>query len=258
MLDVSSILLYQIIASYILPTVRILGVFTSAPLFANRNITPSVKIGLGILISLIVTPSLAPVSVDLLAWLGILAIVQEFLIGLAIGFGMRVVFTAVEMTGELISMTMGLGFATFFDPNSQGHSSSISQFLSAILLLIFMGSDLHLLFLEQLVNSFNDIPLIDSGLNTKQLHSLAELGGYIFLTGLKLALPIVTALLIMSVTLGILTKAAPQLNLFGIGFPLTLMTGFGMFYLIAPYWSVSLTEILRQGLMMLDNLTHQH
>lgn len=256
MLEISSILLYQAIANYILPTVRILGVFTSAPLFSNRNITASVRIGLGILLSLIVTPSLEPVAVDLLAWSGILALVQEFLIGLAIGFGMRLVFTAVELAGEMISMTMGLGFATFFDPQSQGHSSSISQFLSAILLLIFIGADLHLLFLEHLVSSFNDIPLSRSGLNKTQLFSMVEMGGFIFLAGLKLALPVITALLIMTITLGILTKAAPQLNLFGIGFPLTLMTGFGMLYLIIPYWGESLTEILRQGLMMLDKLSH--
>ena len=170
---------------------------------------------------------------------------------------MRLVFAAVELAGELMSMTMGLGFATFFDPQSQGNTSALSQLLSSMLLLMFIAMDMHLLLLEILVNSFQDIPLNSGGLQAEQFYSVAKMGRYIFMTGLQLALPVITALLIINMTLGVLTKAAPQLNLFGVGFPVTLMTGLIMFYMSFRYWQLPFMELLEQGLNLVAQLTHK-
>lgn len=254
MIQITSEFLYQLLASHLLPLARILGIFSSAPLFSNRSITGSIRVALGVAISLLIAPTLAPVQMDLLSWQGLLAIIQQVVIGITLGFCMRLVFTAVEFAGELMGMTMGFGFATFFDPQSQGRNSSISQLLTALLLLVFIGSDLHLLFLEALTKSFVTLPISEHGFDANQYRSLAYLGSYIFLSGLHLSLPVVTALLIINTTLGILTRAAPQLNLFGIGFPVTLSAGFIMLYATLPYWSLVLSGLLRQGLEHLDNI----
>lgn len=254
MLDLNSEILYQFLASYLLPMVRVLGIFTSAPFFGNRYVPATVRVGLGIAISAIITPSLPVVSIDLVSWNGTLALIQQFLIGVSLGFCIRIIFTAVEFAGELTGMTMGFGFATFFDPQSQGHSSSISQFLSALLMLIFLGSDLHLLILEILSSSFKEIPLDHGGFKDLQYQSLANLGGNIFKYGVQLALPLITALLLINMTLGVLTRAAPQLNLFGIGFPLSLLGGFLMLYMMLPYWSDLFVHMLEQNTLKLGSI----
>lgn len=254
MLTLDSQFLLALISSYTLPTVRILGIFTSAPLFSNRTIAPSIRIALGVLIGLVLAPTLSISPIDLSDWQGILVLGIEFLIGLAIGFAMRLFFTAVEMAGEIISMTMGLGFATFFDPQSQGHTSAISQFMSALLLLLFVGSDMHLLLLQSLAESFSRLPPGQFISGNNQWLSIAQMGGEIFLIGLQLALPVITAVIIMTITLGVLTRSAPQLNLFGIGFPLTLLCGLLLLYWTLPYWSVSFSNILENALSRINTL----
>lgn len=247
MLSIDQEWLFGLLGSHLLALVRILGVFSSAPLFGNRAIPPTMRIALGLSMTVLMAPSLPVVALDLLAWPGLLALIRQFLIGIAMGFSMSLIMTAVELSGELISMTMGLGFATFFDPHSQGHSSSLSQYLATLSLLIFIGSDLHLQFIETLANSFISLPLDGAGLERLQFKALALQGGQIFSLALQLALPILTALLIVNMTLGVLTRAAPQLNLFGIGFPLTLLAGYLLLYLISPYWGPALTTALQYG-----------
>ena len=253
MLEINSAVLITLISSYCLPTVRILGIFTSAPLFSNRAIAASVRIALGVLMGLIVAPTLPETPVSLSDWSGIRLLVAEFLTGLSMGFAMRLVFTGVEMAGELISMTMGLGFATFFDPQSQGHTSAISQFMSALLILLFLASDLHLVFLQSLVDSFKRIPPGSPITGANLWLDLSELAGQIFLSGLQIALPILTAVIIMTITLGVLTRSAPQLNLFGIGFPLTLFCGLLMLFWTLPLWTSSLNGLLENGLNWLNS-----
>jgi flagellar biosynthetic protein FliR len=170
------------------------------------------------------------------------------------GFAMRIVFGAVEMAGELGSLTMGLGFATFFDPNSQGRSSAISQFLTLVATTAFLAANVHLLLLEALAESFISMPISAHPMGGASFKLLADWGSKIFSAGLQLALPVIAALLITNVALGILTRAAPQLNLFGIGFPITLGVGFVVLALSLPYLSGPLQSLLSQGVEMARKL----
>src|SRR5712692_8670447 len=129
MISVSNVQLQIWIASLIWPLTRILGLIMAAPLFGNVSVPAQVKIGLGIMLTLIVVPTVTNLpAVDPMSLTGLLILAQQFVIGLAMGFAMRIVFAAVEMAGAITGMTMGLSFATFFDPQSQGQSSAISQF----------------------------------------------------------------------------------------------------------------------------------
>jgi flagellar biosynthetic protein FliR len=144
------------------------------------------------------------------------------LVGAAMGFSMRLVFAAIEYAGELASSTMGFSFASFFDPTTQGRSAAISQFLSMVATMAFLAVNAHLVLLAALSESFVSLPISSTPLSLAAPLELARLGSRIFSAGLQISLPIIAALLITNVALGILTRAAPQLNIFGIGFPITL------------------------------------
>ena len=247
--------LMSLVSAYFWPLVRILGLFSSAPFFGHHSIPVRVRVALGIAITLLIAPTLAPFpELDVLSWQGLVILCQQFLIGIAIGFIMRLIFTGVELAGELIGMTMGFGFATFFNPQSGGQSTAISQLLSMLTLLIFIATDLHLLLIQCLIESFSSLPIGITALGKNSFQQLAFLGKNIFSISFQLSAPIVAALLMTNMALGVLTKAAPQLNLFGIGFPVTMLVGFLMIDLLLPYWTLPLFENLQQGINMIRQL----
>ena len=137
---------------------------------------------------------------------------------------MRLVFAAVQMAGQLIGMSMGLGFASFFDPQSQGQSTAVSQFLMLLAMLVFLSLDGHLMMVSAIANSFVTMPISVNGLGINPM-KMVMWGEMIFSSGLLLAMPVVAALLVTNMALGVLTRTAPQLNIFGIGFPITLSIG---------------------------------
>ncbi|CAN7162673.1 flagellar biosynthetic protein FliR [Pseudoduganella sp. LjRoot289] len=237
------------IASLLWPLTRILGLISAAPVFGNRSVPTTVKMALGVLLAMIIAPTVPAIpAADPMSYAGLLILAQEMLIGLAMGFTIRVVFAAVEMAGEISSLTMGLGFATFFDPNTQGRSSAISQFLALIATLAFLSVNGHLVLLSALAESFSTLPVSGLPVSGGGFKHVADWGARIFSAGMQLALPIVAALLITNVALGILTRAAPQLNLFGIGFPITLGIGFLVIVMTLPYMGTPLQRLFLQGI----------
>lgn len=256
MITINSLDINALIAGFLWPFTRIMGLLAMAPLFGNRGIPARIKVALGLLLSAIVAPTIGALPhTDPMSVTGVLVLAQQFIIGIAMGFAMRIVFTAVELAGELCGMTMGLGFATFFDPQSAGRSSAISQFLSLLTLMVYLASNLHLVVLSTLVDSFTSMPVTAMPMGGDLFRQLAGWGGRIFSAGVQLALPVVAGLLIVNVALGILTRAAPQLNLFGVGFPVTLAVGFLMLALSLPYMAVPLERLFADGFAMMRQVT---
>ncbi len=259
MLSISSHELVSLVAAFLWPLTRILGFIVVAPPFGNNGVPPQVKIALGVMLSLIVAPTIAPslltlATVDLVSLTGIVILMQQFVVGLAMGFMVRIVMAGVEMAGEVAGLTMGLGFATFFDPQTRGRSTAISQFLVIITTLIILALNIHLAMFEALVMSFKTIPISTSLEMGFSPYKLAIWGEEVFKIGMVLSLPIVAALLIANIALGILTRAAPQLNLFGIGFPITITVGYVMLGLVLPYLLPPLDGIFRHLLDAMINL----
>jgi flagellar biosynthetic protein FliR len=249
MLTVSSADINMWIAGLLWPLTRILALIAASPLFGNSAVPASVKVSLGVMLAAIVAPAVpAWPATDPMSWAGLLIVMQEMLIGLAMGFSIRIIFAAVEMAGEISSSTMGLGFASFFDPNTQGRSSAISQFLSLLATMAFLAVNAHLVLLSALVESFSTLPVSSIPVYGGGFKQLADWGGQIFSVGVQLSLPIVAALLITNVALGILTRAAPQLNLFGIGFPVTLSVGLLVIAMTLPYLGVPMQNLFLDGI----------
>jgi flagellar biosynthetic protein FliR len=235
--------------SFIWPLTRILGLIMVAPAFGHRSVPGRVKIGLGVFIALIVAPTLPPMpDVGLGSWHGLFILVQQLLIGIAIGFTMRIAFAAVETAGEIIGLQMGLGFASFFDPQSAGQTLVLARFFNLLAVLVFLSVNAHLLLIGILVESFQSLPISHQPLSAGGFYNLAAYGSTVFSTGLQLSLPLIAVLLMTNLALGILTRSAPQLNIFAIGFPITLGVGLIVLNLTLPYFGPLFEQLIQNGL----------
>ena len=207
------------IVAFIYPLTRILAFIATAPLWSNAGVPGRTRLILAIAITVAITPILPAMPIVQPASLaGLWILLQQMLIGIGMGFAAKIVFSGIELAGEFIGAQMGLGFATFYDPLSSSQTPVISEFINLIALLLFLSMNGHLL------------------------------GGKIFSAGLLLALPIVVALLITNVALAVLTRAAPQLNIFALGFPLTLIGGFFGLAVSLNYLATPLQNIFEFGM----------
>ncbi len=258
MINITSTELETVMASFVWPLFRILALIASAPILGNPSVPARVKAGLAVLVTLLVAPTIQqPMpQVDPFSGIGLMILIQQIVIGIAIGMVMRIVFVAVEMAGEIIGLQMGLAFAVFFDPQSSGRVALIGRFLGVIASLAFLAIDGHLLMIALIAQSFNTLPIGTSGIAILSFSTLAEWGGEIFKSGLQLALPVLAALLITNLALGILTRAAPQLNIFAVGFPLTLSIGFLMLALSINFHAPVLETLIHDGFSFTSNLVN--
>lgn len=254
MISVTTAQLNAWLAAFAWPLARILALIASAPVIGNPSVPARIKIGLGLLIAVLVAP-LVPIPADITpaSANGLLILAQQVLIGLAMGFAMQIVFHAAEMAGEFVGLQMGLGFATLYDASVPGMVPIIGQFLGIVVSLAFLAVDGHLLLVSSLVQSFQVLPLAPLSAPTG-LRALAEWGGSIFSFGLALSLPLLAALLITNLALGVLTRAAPQLNIFAVGFPLTILIGFLGLALALPYFAPTLEQMFTDGLAQMLRL----
>ena len=232
------------IVAFAYPMVRILSFIAAAPLWSTAGIPRRTRLILGLCITIALVPALpampavAPGSLT-----GLWIMVQQMLIGIGMGFATRIVFSAVDMAGEFIGAQMGLGFATAYDPLNSSQTPVIAEFLSLLGLLLFLSLNGHLIYIATLAQSFYAIPVSATPLLATSWLNLVELGSKIFSAGLLLALPVVIALMITNIALAVLTRAAPQLNIFALGFPLTLIGGFVALAISMNYLAVPLQAL---------------
>lgn len=244
------------IVALIYPLTRILSFIAAAPLWSTAGIPRRTRLILGVAITLAITPSLPTMpTVQPGSMHGLWLIFQQMAIGIGMGFAAKIVFTAVDLAGEIIGLQMGLGFATFYDPLNSSQTPVIAEFLGLMSLLTFLSLNGHLIYLATLAQSFNAIPVSAVPLSADSWLNLVELGGKIFSAGLLLALPIIVALLITNVALAVLTRAAPQLNIFALGFPLTLSGGFIGLIISLNYLAVPLQTLFEFGMSALLGFT---
>ncbi len=229
------------------PFLRVLGLFTTAPLFSTRAIPVRARIGLAFLIALCAQPTLQGqpmVALDSVAMLGTL--IQQVGIGMAIGFTVRLVFTAVELAGELVGLQMGLNFASFFNPMSNAQTSAVSSFLGNIATLLFIAINGHLTIVMAVMKSFDAFPIGASFMQAMGRMRIHELGTELFASALWIALPMVGLLLFTNLVLGVISRVAPQMNIYAIGFPVTLVAGLVGITLTLPMMEQPLLMLMEQ------------
>ena len=244
MISIDSAQIDAWIVAFIFPLARIFGFIVAAPLWSMAAIPQRTRLILGLAITLAIAPVLPPMpAVPPTTLAGLWIMLQQMLIGIGMGFAARVVFAAFDVAGEFMGFQMGLGFATFYDPLRGSQTPVLAEFVDLIALLLLLSMNGHLLYFATLAQSFVAIPVSATPLATDSWMNLVRLGSYMFSTGLLLALPVAVALMITNLALAVLTRAAPQLNIFALGFPLTLLGGFfalsiSLNYLAAPIQAV--------------------
>ncbi|MBF1165321.1 MAG: flagellar biosynthetic protein FliR [Dechloromonas agitata] len=249
MISIGSAQIDAWIVAFIYPLTRILGFIATAPLWSSNGVPARTRLILGLAIAVALTPSLPPMPVVQPASLtGLWIMAQQMLIGIGMGFAVKIVFAAFNVAGEFIGTQMGLGFATFYDPLSSAQTPVIAEFINLLALLLFLSMNGHLLYLATLAQSFSAIPVSATPIAAGSWLNLAELGSRMFSAGLLLSLPVMAALMITNVALAVLTRAAPQLNLFALGFPLTLLGGFFALAISLNYMATPIQGIFEVGL----------
>lgn len=249
MISFTSAQLSTWLAMLIYPLARILALIASSPMLGNRQVPARIKIGLALILTIIIAPTLPAGQLpDPASAQGLFILAQQVVAGLMMGFSIRLIFSAIEMAGDIAGMQMGLGFANFFDPQHATFTPIIAQFLGILVALSFVALDLHLAMLEALADSFQSFPISSAPLSASAYRTVAEWGGSLFAYALQLSLPLIAALLITNLALGILTRSAPQLNIFAVGFPITLAVGFGALALVVPFVTPLLGHAFQQAL----------
>lgn len=223
------------ITPWIWPFLRVLGVFTAAPVLSTRAIPRRVRVALSLLIVVAAQPTLpAMPPIDLNSSAALMVAMQQVLIGLTIGFAARVIFAAIEFAGEIVGLQMGLNFASFFDPMSGGQATAVSRFYGTCAAWLFVVMNGHLLITAAVVHSFTAFPVGPEPLGFIRHLQPQVWGAEIFRLGLWVSLPIVAMLTLVNLVMGLIARVAPQMNIFSVGFPVSIGVGLIGLWLTLP------------------------
>jgi flagellar biosynthetic protein FliR len=234
---------------YYWPFLRISALFLASPIFGTSAFPVRARVLLAVFITALIVPSLPAVpEVDMLGAAGLLVAGQQVVIGLAMGFILQMVFAAAVIAGQSLAMAMGLGFAMSVDPQNGVQVPVLSQLYMILATLLFLGVNGHLLLIKFLVNSFTLLPVGLTGLRPDFGLDVVLWASQMFLGALVIALPALTALLLINIAFGVVTRAAPQLNIFAVGFPVTILAGFALIFLTMPSVMSQLTHMFDVGL----------
>lgn len=235
MIEIDAATLVGFVQTGLLVMARIASMLMLVPIFGERGVPQMVRLMLVLLLTVLLlplVPSAPPLEVFSGAW--VYAMIQQVLIGIAMGLTLRIVFEAFALAGELIANGMGLGFAQLADPIRGGSAPIVSQFLIVCASLLFLASGAHLTMLQGLAHSFENRPVAQAVLDPGSVRLLIDWAGSLFAGGLQLALPVVGGLLAVNLALGVLGRSAPAINLMAVGFPMTLVLGLLMLQWILP------------------------
>ncbi len=212
--------------AFMWPFLRVAGFVLVAPIFGAAVVPGRTRVIIALALSILIAP-IVPPAPPLATFSApfFLTIVNQLLIGSAIGFVVQLVFDALVIGGQTIAMTMGLGFATLIDAQRGASVPVVSQFMLVFGILIFLSINGHIALIATLAESFRWAP-IGTDFSAASAYQAAYFAGYMFSAGVVIALPAVVALVIVNFGLGVVSRAAPALNLFAIGFPITMLFGF--------------------------------
>ncbi|MFT4823224.1 MAG: flagellar biosynthetic protein FliR [Halioglobus sp.] len=234
---------------YYWPFLRLSALFLASPVFSASSVPVRLRVLTAVAITAVIVPSIpASPDIDVLGPEGILVAGQQLMIGAAMGFIVQMLFAAVIIAGQTLAMTMGLGFAMAVDPQNGVQVPVLSQLYMILATLIFLALNAHLILIEYLVESFTLLPVGLSGWRDDFGLDVVMWASQMFSSALLLALPALTAVLIINIAFGVITRAAPQLNIFAVGFPVTIFAGFVFIFLTMPSVFILIADMFEAGL----------
>ena len=225
-ISVSQATLSALLAQWLWPFLRIAGFIMAAPVIGTRALPMRVRVILVVAITSVLAPVVTPVTpIEPLSATGLLTVFQQLVIGATIGMVLRLTFMVFEFAGQFVAQQTGLGFAAMVDPTSGTQVPVLAHLYVILASLVFFVSDAHLVLLKLLGDSFKLLPVGPIGLSSAGADIIVDWSGTLFASALLLSLPVVIALLAVNLALGVMTRAAPQLNIITIGFPVTILVG---------------------------------
>ena len=242
--------------AFILVLVRVSGIIVTAPIFGSSVTPPQVKIVLSLILALILYPFIPQITVfpsrpDLYIFL----IASELLIGVVLGLIGRFLFAAVEFAGTVIGFQMGLSMANVLDPQSQEQVSLVGRFETVAATLIFLTMDGHFIVIQALVKSYSVLPPGGASISQPLVEKLTDLSASVFVIGLQIGAPLIVALFLANTVIGLLSRSVPQIQVFVVGFPLTLLLGFLFLFLGMPFYSQAVRQMFEKlDIQMFDSL----
>ncbi len=252
MLTFTDAQLTQWIGQFFWPFIRILALFGAAPAFNSVSVPVRAKVALAFVVSIAVAGSVHQSAPLDLSWATVMLVVEQVLVGLAIGFAMQLTLTAMTLAGEFVGIQMGFGFAAMFDFQSGFQVPVMANFFSLVALLLFIALNGHLVLLGVLVKSFTVVPIAaGSGISLDGWRSLARAGALLFQMGVWLALPIVAVLLAAHLAVGFVSRVAPQFNVMSVGFSIFMWVGVGAVIAFIPFFVPGVEHIIETGLALI-------
>jgi flagellar biosynthesis protein FliR len=231
MFEISDQQLGQLIGQYLWPLFRIASFMMLAPILGTQIIPANVRLVISLLMTVAMVPSLPEVPlIDPLSVAAVSVVMHQVLIGLAMGFCVILLFQLFVLAGQMIAMQMGLGFAAIIDPTNGISVTALSQLYLILVTLVFLLMNGHLVMFEVVSESFRLIPISSGAIANLSWWIIASRISWMFASALTIALPVVTSLFIVTISFGVMTRAAPQMNIFSIGFPLNIMFGLLVFW----------------------------
>ena len=237
------------------PFIRIGACFMVAPAFGALFIPARLRLVLAGAVAYLVAPLIPhPTGIEVFSVGGIVVTIQQVIIGVSLGFALNVLFDAVSMGGQLLANSMGLSFAFNVDPMRGTGTPALGQLYALLVMLTFLALDGHLALIEVLVEGFRSLPIGQTGLSNEGIWQLVAWGTQIFSGALAVALPGITALLIVNIAFGVMSRAAPSLNLFAVGFPISLVFGLVIVLVGLPSLQSAFVVLLGKAFVLLRGL----
>jgi flagellar biosynthetic protein FliR len=254
-LEITLAPLVEQISAYLWPFVRISAFMVVLPVISGAMVPNQVRLLLALTLTLLIAPVLGETTtVELLSLAGLILMAQEVLVGIAMGFAVQLVFDAIALGGQVISMSMGLGFAVFLDRARGVNVPVLGQLFLMFGVLVFLSLDGHLAMIQLIADSFQLLPISSGGLSANAISGLLQWSSQVFVMAMKIALPAVTALLVVNLAFGVTSRAAPTLNLFAVGFPIAMLLGFVVIFLSMESLVDNVSRFLDAALTMLPDL----
>jgi flagellar biosynthetic protein FliR len=246
MLDLSYI--SQAYGVFLLVAIRCGGFLTTAPFFASRNIQPSTRIFLSLLLGLLFLP-LFPTA-DLIlptsVWALALTLLREVGLGLALGYASSIVFSAFQVAGQVLDMQMGFGMINVLDPQSGSQIPLIGNFLYLMAMVVFLAYDGHHFLLHALWSSWRLVPPGGAWSGSSLLWAAVRAITVMFVAGIEIATPVLGALFLADLALAVLARTMPQLNIFVVGLPLKSLLGLSTLAISLPVYGAFLRIVLTE------------
>lgn len=247
-----------LIGTYLWPFFRIAALVMAAPIFSSNFVNVKSRLLIAIALSILIVPTipnLAP-ALEPLSGAGLLIVAHQILIGVCMGFMLQLLFNGFIIAGQIVAMQMGLGFASMIDPQNGVSVPVISQLYLIFVTLVFLSLDGHLILVRVLAESFITLPIGPSGLPHTSYRDIAGQASWMYAAGVIVALPAIGSLMVVNLAFGILSRAAPQISPFSIGFPMTIVLGFAIIYVTLGSASVHLANMSEQMLQMIRVLVN--